>query len=145
MQNYLTSCDTTRQITNAKPVARLCTWSDAIELRFEIWILEVTYCDYHKLVANPRTPKDATVQLSSVQSRCLVCGGLKSFFFIDRGIPVMQSKRFINYSLIPVELAWRSGSVMHCRATVRGSTHLDRCKKSSFTSFARDSKWGCCL
>ena len=38
------------------------------ELRFEIWILEETVRDRRELVANPRTPRDATAQFSSIAS-----------------------------------------------------------------------------
>ena len=37
------------------------------------------------------------------------------------------------------ELAWRRGCVMDCHATAHGSIPI---QKPSFTSFARDSKWG---
>ena len=42
-----------------------------------------------------------------------------------------------------MELAWRSSSVMECHATARGSIPAENGVKLSFTSFARDSKWGC--
>ena len=41
-----------------------------------------------------------------------------------------------------VELAWRSGSVMDCYATAQGSIPMGTVYLPSFTSFARDSKWG---
>ena len=40
------------------------------------------------------------------------------------------------------ELAWRSGSVMDCHATARGSITGGSGVKLSFTIFARDSKKG---
>ena len=41
---------------------------------------------------------------------------------------------------LEVELAWRSGSVMDCLATVRVRFPVGTVKKTSYTSFARDSK-----
>ena len=50
---------------------------------------------------------------------------------------------YINYVM---ELAWRSGNVMDWHATARGSIPGgNRVTKTCFTSFARDSKWGCRL
>ena len=43
---------------------------------------------------------------------------------------------------LELELAWRSGSVMDCHATAWGSIPSGNGVKPSFTSFARDSKWG---
>ena len=40
------------------------------------------------------------------------------------------------------ELAWRSGCVIECHATTRGSISGRDNEKTSFTSIARDNKWG---
>ena len=47
--------------------------------------------------------------------------------------------------LLCVELAWRSGSVMYCHATAGVRFPVGTVYLLSFTSFARDSKWGCRL
>ena len=43
------------------------------------------------------------------------------------------------------ELPWYSSYVMDCHATAQGSIPSGMVLKPSFTSFARDIKWGCQL
>ena len=48
----------------------------------------------------------------------------------------------VAYSTNGVDVAWRSGSVIDCHVTARGSIPVGNGVKTSFTSFARDIKWG---
>ena len=63
------------------------------------------------------------------------------------GIKTINNMFYLVNASLSKELAWPSGCVMDSHATARGSIPGGYGVKSelSFTSFARDSNWGCRL